>query len=284
MIIIKIQGGLGNQMFQYAAAKCLAEQHHTQVKLDIDAIKNDQLRDFDLFRLNVKAAIATDEEVTALKATNRYQRIRSYITAYDKRKFYKQPYFHFDPRFFKLGSSVYLQGYFQSEKYFRPIQNIIRNEFTVEEKLINPVRPFAEQLQKETSIALHIRRGDYQNETALNFHGILPLTYYQSAIRLLQQQLHSSTTYIFSDDGEWVKQSLNLPHAAIVSGNYTTNHFEDFFLMSKCRHNIIANSSFSWWAAWMNNNPEKIIVAPERWFNQGPKDIYDLLPKDWIRL
>ena len=284
MIIIRVIGGLGNQLFQYAAARCLSELRNTEVKLDVTGFQNYQLRNFDLNALHTQITIAGTHEIDLLKAKGTFQRIQSYLTPYNKRTFYKQPYFHFDPHFYRLSGNVYLQGFFQSERYFQPFQPIIRREFRFKEEILKDVKTFGKYLSTQPSVAIHIRRGDYKDEKTLRYHGILSFDYYQRAIALIQQKLPTPHFFIFSDDGAWVKENLQLENSSIVSGVYSKNHFEDLYLMSKCQHNIIANSSFSWWGAWLNNNPDKIVIAPKQWFNEGPQDTQDLCPPDWIRL
>ncbi|HYH16769.1 MAG TPA: alpha-1,2-fucosyltransferase [Flavisolibacter sp.] len=284
MIIIRIIGGLGNQLFQYAAARCLAELKGTEVKLDVAGFQDYQLRNFDLTAFNIKATIASEQEIALLKPKGTIERVQSYLTPLRKRRFYKQPYFHYDPNFHQLGNNVYLQGFFQSKKYFTPIQSIIRKELKIRNEHIKEVKQFGNTLQTNTSVALHIRRGDYKNEEALRYHGIVPIEYYQQAASYFQQKLSNPKFYIFSDDGNWVKENLQLANATIVSSIHSKTHFEDLYLMSQCQHNIIANSSFSWWGAWLNNNSDKIVIAPKQWFNEGPKDTQDLCPTGWVTL
>lgn len=284
MILIKIIGGLGNQMFQYAAGKALALHHKTSLKVDTTSFSEQQLRDFDLFNLHVDATIASTEEIKSLRAFNTGQRIQSYFQSYPRRKFYKQRYFHFDKKFFRLGPNVYLQGYFQSEKFFNTVSEDIRREFMIKkEKLVN-VEKFAEQLRKHNSVAIHVRRGDYKTEKILKVHGILPLSYYENAIARMRSQYPDVSFYVFTDDPNWVNENLHLEEVHFVSGKISSTHFEDLYLMSTCSHNIIANSSFSWWSAWLNPNKNKTVIAPAKWFNKGPGDIQDLIPEDWIKL
>lgn len=284
MIITKILGGLGNQLFQYAAGKALAVQNNTGLKLDLTAFDQYKLRNFELDRFKVSYTVASEEEIENYKATTPFQRIRSRFTPVSQKRFYKQPFFRFDPAFSSLRSPVYLQGYFQSEKYIAPVKESLRSELTFKEPPLPKIIAFAERLRSENSVSVHVRRGDYKNAESLRVHGVLPDAYYQSAVRHVQKHTGGKTTfYVFSDDAEAAKK-LRLPDAEIVSGRISQNHYEDFYLMQNCRHNVIANSSFSWWAAWLNNNPGKIVMAPQRWFNEGPKDTQDLLPESWIRL
>ena len=276
MIIIRIHGGLGNQLFQYAAAKALAERHGTTLKLHVTSFAGDTLRNFDLAKLNIPLAYASEEEITRLKAHNTFQRMKQRLLPSSLKTFYKEPYFHFDPSFFRLGKEVYLQGYFQSEKYFTSIQSTIRHSFDTTHLVGSSLLKMAEELKQENSVSIHIRRGDYQNAELLKFHGILAASYYQSAIERIREKLPSARFYIFSDKPAAVKEVFGSFDATIVSGSVTTNHFEDLYLMQHCRHNVIANSSFSWWAAWLNNNPEKIVISTKKSFNKGPKDTQHL--------
>ena len=284
MIIARVTGGLGNQMFQYAAAKALAIQNGIDVKLDISEYSKGQLRNFDLFNFNVTTSIASKNEIEELKAFNSLDRLKAHFTPVKKRRFYKEPFFHFDSNFFKLGSNVYIQGYFQSEKYFQPIKEIIIKEFTLKKEVIGKVQELGIQLQNENSVSVHIRKGDYKNKETKKFHGILPLDYYHKALKKVRSEIQDPHFYIFTDDSKWVEQNFEVSNATIVSGNISFNHFEDLFLMSHCCHNIIANSSFSWWGAWLNQNKGKIVIVPEGWFNKGPKDVHDLIPANWKKL
>ncbi len=284
MVIARIKGGLGNQMFQYAAAKALALHNNTQTKLDISEYSTDQLRNFDLSKLNVDISVATESEIKSLKANNSIDRVISRLTPLNKRRFYKEPFFHFDNNFFKLGHNIYIQGYFQSEKYFNPIEKIIRKEYTLKDSIKFKVEKLSHELQYVNSVSIHIRKGDYKNKETQNVHGILPLLYYHEAIRKISHLVDHPKFYIFTDDKRWVEENFKVPNSTIVSGNFSTDHFEDLYLMTQCSHNIIANSSFSWWGAWLNANPNKHVIAPLKWFNNGPADIQDLIPETWIKI
>ncbi|GAA4752475.1 alpha-1,2-fucosyltransferase [Flavisolibacter ginsenosidimutans] len=284
MIVTKILGGLGNQLFQYAAGKALAVQNNAELKLDLTGFKDYQLRDFELNHFNVVYNIATGEEIKDYKASTSFQRMKARLSPASHKRFYKEPFFHFDPAFFSLRSPVYVQGYFQSEKYFAAVKEIIRQEFVFKDSFSAEIKAFAQKISQENSVAVHVRRGDYKNAESLRVHGVLPQQYYQQAIAYVKKHLREEPQfYFFSDDPSAAKE-LTVEGSEIVSGRVAKNHYEDFYLMSQCRHNIIANSSFSWWAAWLNNHADKLVVAPKRWFNEGPKDTQDLLPDTWIRL
>ncbi len=285
MIISYISGGLGNQLFQYATGRCLADLNNTELKLDVSSFESYQLRNFDLNAFNLRASFATPGEITRLIPSHNFEKAFQYLSPLKKRKYYREKYFHFDDAVLKLGMDVYLKGYFQSEKYFLPIKEKLRNDFSIKKEKPGIAGEFKSQLRDKNSIAVHIRRGDFsKDDITMHYHGTLPADYYHHAIRLIQSKLPNPHFYFFSDDIQWVKENLQVPGAVYVSGEITKNHIEDLYLMSQCRHNIIANSSFSWWGAWLNNNPDKIVIAPKKWFNKGPKDTQDLIPEGWIKI
>ncbi len=283
MIIAKIIGGLGNQMFQYAAGFCLAHLNNTQLKLDLSGFEEYGLRNFDLKSFNIHYEVATDEEIMELRPSRNLEKVLQYLSPREKRTYYREKYFHFDEKIFLLGSNIYLKGYFQSEKYFHPAKDMLRQEFNFKEAVISNVREFSRKLLTSNSVSVHIRHGDMKKDSASrDYHGVLPIDYYKKSIAIIQSKIRQPTFYFFSDDINWVKENLSFPDAVYVSDNITKNHLEDIYLMSQCRHNIIANSSFSWWGAWLNDNPGKMVIAPKNWFNKGPKDTYDLYPVDWM--
>lgn len=284
MIFAKITGGLGNQLFQYAAGKRLSLLHRVPLKLDLSEYARPALRTFDLDAFQVSYEPATEDDLRRFAKKNFLFRLRNRIVPVPFRRYYRERFFHYDKKFEKFPSEIYLKGYWQSEKYFKSIAPVIRRDFTLKNEFIEQVSAISEKLQQENSVAVHFRKGDYQSPEALKMHGILPAAYYIQAIHIIKGQVSSPVFYLFSDDPEWAKNFLPSENTVRVSGVYSRTRFEDFYLMSQCRHNIIANSSFSWWAAWLNANPGKIVIAPKKWFNQGPKDTQDLIPEGWIQL
>jgi hypothetical protein len=280
MILVELTGGLGNQLFQYAAAKSLSLHHQAELKLDTQFFtQRGQAPALEQFHVTDKAA--TPQEIRSFHRTP-WQRMTDRLKPAFKRLVYREPFFHFDPDFFRAGNPVYLKGLRQSEKYFLPYEQAIRQTLTVKKDLVAHLSDQAERLQNENSVSVHIRRGDYLTKVALEVLGLTPVEYYQKAITRLGSELQNPVFYFFSDDIEWVKANLKLhPSSVFLSGNITKTAIEDLYLMSRCRHNIIANSSFSWWGAWLNNNPQKTVMAPGQWFNKGPKDTQDLIPAGW---
>jgi hypothetical protein len=197
---------------------------------------------------------------------------------------YREPHFHFDKNFFKLKDPVFLDGFWQSPLYFKDIDTTLRQDFIVNPGLIKNVMEKGKELEERPSVAVHIRRGDFLNVKAAAYHGVLSAFYYEKAIRLIKERIPSASVYFFSDDIGWVKQNLAIDKNAEFISAFSKSPTEDFYLMTKCRHNILANSSFSWWPAWLNSHPEKIVVAPKKWFAYSHINTNDLIPADWIRI
>ena len=290
MIITQLKGGLGNQLFQYAAGLSLANYHNVPLKVDVGLLKNPDeligtLRNFELQHLHHPPAIATVAEINNVRNQNFITKYFDMFRPSYQRIVYNEKQFNFDPNFFSSGKNIYLKGYRQSELYFSSIEQIIRNSFQLKMELIAGVSELAEKLKQTASVSIHIRRGDYKNATVQQYHGILTESYYQEAIRQISTQIKNPLFFIFSDDIDWVKMNLLFDsNTTFVSGNISHTHYEDFYLMSQCRHNIIGNSSFSWWAAWLNNYSEKIVIAPKKWFGNAPNDTKDLIPQNWIKI
>lgn len=290
MILVRIIGGLGNQMFQYAAGRQLAATHHTVLKLDISDFQDYSLHDYGLSVFNIKELIATPEEIQLLKEPESgsfKKKIKKLLRCPSRVKttHIREKQYHFDPEILTLPDSVYLDGYWQSEKYFFNIADIIRNEFTVKLPQADKNRQLAQQITSCESVSLHVRRGDYVTDAKTNtIHGTCDLDYYAQCIERLSQQVHHPCFFIFSDDPEWAEKNLKITHpATFVAHNGPGKNYEDLRLMSQCRHHIIANSSFSWWGAWLGQHPNTSVYAPKRWFNSPSFNTKDLLPEVWIQ-
>ena len=287
MILVELNGGLGNQLFQYAAGKSLSLYHNTDLWLAYSTEQNLpgglESRPFDLYHFTIPDKMADPVALKFFSSLSFYSKFLDKLKPPHKRKIYRQSFFHFDPHFFQAKSTVFLKGLWQSEKFFLPFQKEIRQllQFTEISLSLNSV---ANKMKHENSISIHIRRGDYLAKISLDVLGIQPLSYYQEAINIILSKTDNPVFYFFSDDIEWVKENFQMPGAIYTSNYITKSHIEDLYLMSHCQHNIIANSSFSWWGAWLNNNPGKIVIGPKNWFNKGPKDTQDILPENWIRI
>ena len=182
---------------------------------------------------------------------------------------------------------IYMVGYWQSEKYFRECADIIRSDFTFRIPLIDEnLEAYQEILETPSSISLHVRRGDYLENKNLSIHGVCSLGYYKNAVKMIEE--HCSNTprvFVFSDDPDWVSKNLKLPYPVrYIVHNTPENAIEDLRLMTVCRHHVIANSSFSWWGAWLRSNENGKVVSPSKWFVNPNYDNPDIWCDDWLRL
>jgi len=292
MIIVKLMGGLGNQMFQYAAARALSWRHGVALKLDLTFLESEQVgntpRTFELDHLCISAEKASRWEVckmngcgtnTLFKACARLYQMAAGSTCY------REQNFNFDPYVLTLPDNVYLEGYWQSENYFVEIKEIVRKELSVKEPLTGKNLDLADEIRSVNAVSLHVRRGDYVHDAkTCMMHGVCDREYYQRAEDRITQTLKTPHFFIFSDDPEWVVDNIKPRHPARYICHNSGEPYEDLRLMSLCRHHVIANSSFSWWGAWLSNDPDKLVIAPDRWFNNPSINTSDLTPADWQRL
>jgi len=292
MIMLNIIGGLGNQMFQYAAGKALALKIGQDLMVDIAEFSGYQLHHgFELNRLfNCNAEIASHKDVSnilgwqALKFAQRFLK-KPQLKLFRRQSFVVEPHYHHWPMLNEIKGNAYLLGYWQSEKYFADYSEEIRQAFTFKLSLSMENSKIADQILNVNAISLHVRRGDYVSDSKNSFIGVCSLDYYQNAISYIKSIVDSPVFYIFSDDINWVKAHIVLDSPAVfVSHNQGAESYNDMRLMSMCKHHIIANSSFSWWGAWLNAHPEKIVIAPKKWFASDQFDTSDLLPSSWIRI
>jgi hypothetical protein len=284
MVISHILGGLGNQLFQYATGRAIAEKNKVPFKLDLTDFRKYKLRNFDLDKFNLPVELASATEIGELKPGSPISRALQYLKPVAQRTWHRESVLHYNKSIEKLGANVYLKGYFQSEKYFSNIAGQLKAELTIQPQYIASVTTLGARLKNENSISVHIRRGDYTSAAAADVHPLLTQTYYLKAIELIARKIPSPVFYVFSDDQEWTRQHLPVNNAVYVSGVLSRTHLEDFYLMSQCRHNIIANSSFSWWSAWLNDNPSKTVIAPKEWFTKGWQEIDDRIPNSWLKM
>lgn len=284
MIISHIIGGMGNQFFQYAAGRSLSLRHGVELKLDTRDFAGYDLRKLELGNFPTRFQLAEEQEINRLKPATNTAKALQYLRPKRWRTYHRERHFHYDPSFQQIGPSCYLKGNFQSPKYFESIRDNLLSELAIPTEKISQVLGLGEKIKTENAVSLHIRRTDYTKPGFLEYHGLCSAEYYTAAMARLRSQFNDLTIYIFSDDMEWVRQELKMDNAIIVSGEMAKTHYEDFYLMQCCRHNIIANSSFSWWAAWMGPQENKTVIAPKRWFDQGPSDTEDLFPTGWVLL
>lgn len=285
MQIVWCSGGLGNQMFQYAFYRSL-QLGGKNVALDISGFDGYELHNgFELdkvfsIKINLADKMLVNDIKQKISQVNLLKRIWWKIFV-NSRLGIEQKDFGYSSKFNNLQGLKYLKGYWQSEKYFDKFAAIIRDDFTF--SVLNEInQPIAEYILKANSISIHVRMGDYVNHPLHG--GVCTIDYYQRAIDFIKSEVEDPMFFVFSNDVEWCKKNLQLENTIYVTGNDGENSYRDMQLMSMCKHNIIANSSFSWWGAWLNNNSDKIVIAPEKWFNDENINTCDLLPESWMKI
>lgn len=277
MIAVKLMGGLGNQMFQYALGRKISLEQNATLKLDLSFLSRRDMgpkfvyRDYDLDIFTIEP----DLELTDSAKT---------LTIH-------QPYFHYAPEIvtvakniLRSGKTVVLEGYWQTPKYFEPYEQQLRSDFEFRNKVKEAkefhILELLGLIESSNSVMVNIRRTDYLNT---NFHGVMGVEYVNQASQIISEKVQNSKHFVFSDDVEWCKANIHLPNSAFIDHSYAGKKFEYYMqLMKACKHFIIPNSTFAWWTAWLNTSPEKIVIAPKKWFNDPTLNTTDLIPSDWI--
>ncbi len=290
MIITRIIGGLGNQMFQYAVARSLAYKMKTDFKMDISLFDDYPLHNYSLTVFNILENYVTKKDLRRFRVFNNrsISKLKPFLLRSLKYSFYpEKEQFSFDSEITKTIGHLYLTGYWQNPKYFEDIEEIIRKDFTIKTKPEGKNLEFLSKIQNCNSIAIHIRRGDYisDSETYKKHGDICSLAYYSKGIQMMKDKVEEPNFFVFSDEPEWAKKHLKIDCPCFfISHNNPSKGFEDLRLMRNCKHFIIANSSFSWWGAWLSNNPQKIVISPQKWLKDDSFLVKDLIPEDWIRI
>jgi hypothetical protein len=283
MIVVRLLGGLGNQMFQYAAGRALADSLGSELVLDVRGFSSYVLHSFGLTQMGVRATVGNDQSLARFPRWRR--RILPFVTRVGfKSSWYTESGEAHDPRFAALPDGTYLQGYFQSEKYFAGRRSQLTVDFAPVTPLDEANRAILEQISTTESVMMHVRRGDYvKDQVTFAKHGICSAEYYQAALDVVRARHDNAHIFLFSNDMQWAVSNIDFGGAITpVDLNGDRPHF-DIHLMSHCRHRIIANSSFSWWGAWLGD-PRGTTIAPEPWFSDPHLDVSDLYPGDWLRL
>lgn len=275
-LVARIFGGMGNQLFIYAAAKRLALKSNSVLKLDVLSgyLEDPYKRKYCLDHFNIQEEIATPFEsyISKCGGKRRYWAKKLNRILPFRKKFYFEQDRPLDPRILdcKISNKLYLQGYWQDEKYFKDIEDYIRKRF----RIVTPHDPennnIAEKMSVVNAVCLHARRNDYEYA--------LTRDYYSKALEYVAERVENPHFFCFSDDPKWFSTlDITFP-VTIVEQKSEDKNYEDLWLMTQCRHYIIANSTFSWWGAWLNKNSEKIVISPAKWG-------YDTaVPKEWIKL
>jgi len=278
-------------MFQYAAGRALALRHNTSLVADARLFRSYKTHDYliDRFRTEMEDSSQADLQGLSLPPESQNAVTRSLWNLRNRRRlsYFLERGLQYHPEFETLGDNVYLRGYFQCEKYFRHIAPQLREELTRPEPVDDVNRRMRDGIQSVLSVSLHLRRGNYVSDARANkVHGTCPLDYYsEAADEIAGRTGRTPTFFVFSDSPDWVKANLKLPYEMrFITHNSVDDPSMDLMLMSACRHHVIANSSFSWWGAWLNPSPEKIVMAPSQWFADTTKNDVDLVPESWIRI
>ncbi len=259
-VVVSFYGGLGNNMFQYAAGLSYAKQHNKSLKINGN-FKNFSRTFFISENDHVKGRPDSKDSYIERRAVLEFRDAKN------------------DPSF------QYLDGYFQDENIFKEHRDLILKVFKFKNELTPKNKVLADQIKSINSVSVHIRRGDY---LVACYNDILSNYYYNHAMDYIASKVENPHFYIFSDDIEWVKKNLRIkyPHTFVDNNREKESADQDMHLMSLCKHNIIANSTFSWWGAWLNQNPEKIVLVPRVWLTgtNAKKDTKNVIPEDWIRI
>ena len=279
-IRIKLSGGLGNQMFQFAAGYAVARKNNVELSLDLKRFNHRS--DHDGFQLQYVFDIYSKVNLLNNPANFRFLNLKEMLNkiniSYHK---FKEPHFHYAHEMLNIPKHSLLNGYWQSELYFNSYSQEIRKIFSFCNKLDKKNLLIANDIDKNNSISIHIRRGDYLLKQNKNLHTDLS-EYYTKAIQDSAKYFNDPKFFIFTDDPLWVTDNFNIDFShSIVDVNNGEKSFFDMHLMSLCKANITANSSFSWWGAWLNNNRNKIIYTPKNWFNDKSICTDDLIPNGW---
>ena len=278
MITVKLLGGLGNQMFQYALGRQLSIKNNDSLMLDLtDLLKRDGINytpreyELDVFNIDCAGKILPGE----------FKSFKERFTFKYLTKKVNENGHRFSPKVLALKGNLDLNGFWQNEKYFKSIEDVIRRDFTLKAGVLPVGDPAIKKISAANSVSVHFRLGDYlSNPNARNFHGVLDVDYYKAAIVKINELVGSPYFFIFSDNVDWVKENFVFEqgHTFISQEG---NAAVDMQLMSACKHHIIANSSFSWWGAWLDPKPDKIVIAPKQWFTTTPTEI---VPETWIQI
>ena len=282
MTIIKLKGGLGNQLFQYAYGRLIAARRADVLKLDKDILGAKKARRaYGLDNFNIQAVLATPEEIKAAKyPLGNFSRIWRLIKA----KVFQIYHIGYECRMLKPYSK-YLDGYFQSYKYLDLQRAQLLKEIVLKEDLSLKYGALISEMAAPNSVAVHIRRGDYVSDAKTRkAHFVCDLVYYEQAMALMKEKVVNPVFYIFSDDISWAKENLKVSEKLVFVSNPELKDYEELMLMSGCQNNIIANSSFSFWGAWLNQNYNKIVIGPRKWNNKYPAAYRHLLPEEWIKI
>ena len=283
-VVVRLVGGLGNQLFQYAAGRYLADKKGVGLILDERYVARKHcvsgllIGEFSVRMDYLPESLAVKFSEVKLKLSRAIRRrVRPTFSAYHETQF------TYDPHLIDQKVGVMLVGFWQSEKYFLG-HDVLRKDLVLKSPLSVPALDLVDRMGQSNSVAIHVRRGDYLSDPkTLAKHGVCSENYYREALKLIRHKVVDPQFFVFSDDAEWVKTNFDVAGAVFVS-DFCFSAEQDLVLLSKCKHQIIANSSFSWWGAWLNDNVEKIVIAPTPWFDDSQFPDNDLIPPSWDKI
>lgn len=281
MVFVRVWEGLGNQLFQYAYARALALRTGQKVYLDISAYEGNgkHIRQYGLCHFRIRLATLNCGNIFPLANDDKYYMTGIRYPRYLPVKFIREDNCCFNSDFCSLGGLTYVKGWFQNENYFKEFEQNIRKEIYPKERIRIP-KEMRNILDGKNTVSVHIRRGDFKKD-----HNVLPVSYYEKAKRCITDLVDKPYYLIFSDDISWVKQNMDFGSRSFFMGEtHLFKDYEELMIMSRCRHNVIANSTFSWWGAWINAYEEKIVIAPKKWFLRSSRTDADIVPDNWIKL
>jgi len=287
-VIVRLEGGLGNQLFQYAAGRTVALETGRKLLLDPSAYFEDRLRSYQLDHFAIAARPLRGGDVPLLQL--RRSRLRGIVPRRWRYAIVRETFPGRLPVWSERAGgndagAPYLIGYWQSDRYFAAAADTIRRECRLRKPADRANAATLESIAGCDAVALHVRRGDYvSNPAATAYHGLCGLDYYQTAIRRLCESVARPHFFVFSDDLDWVRANLDTGHPTTWVGDNAETPWEDLRLMAACRHFIVANSSFSWWGAWLGEWPGKQVIAPARWFQADHGGEGEIVPAGWLRI
>lgn len=286
MVIVKLTSGLGNQMFQYAAGYAVAKKLGTELKIDLSWYKNtpqkEEPRQLSLTNFRAKIEPTTQTEALKIKLTKLanqyvpqlglgfYEQIRSKSTMVDK-------------RVLEATGDIYLDGYWQSEQYFEGVASEIKSIYQPK-RVSKKMSVWLKRIKGKNSVAVHVRRGDYTYHPSAFIFKVLGDDYYKKAVAYIKQRVDKPGFFVFTDDIEWVRKSHFLPAGTVVVSGNNLADWQELWLMAACKHTVMANSTFSWWGAWLKDKSGKIVISPRSWFKGKQIRTGDILPERWARL
>lgn len=283
MIIVKITGGLGNQLFQYSLGRALSLKLNCELVLDTSFYPTQTLRKYELDKFNIQARLATQKEIDSAGAGNgffsRLIRKIGLISIFYPNYVQELESIKYVNEVDNCNVGSYLDGYWQNPSYFSQYKSQLCADFTLVELLSDEAQHWKRIINETISVSLHVRRGDYvANVHTHNVHGLCSLEYYQKAIETIKSEVNNPTFFVFSDDIEWCKNNLAI-FGDLQFVDNTKTALDDLVLMTKCQHNIIANSTFSWWGAWLKS--DGVVIAPRNWFSNPNRNLKGVYPNEW---